>query len=89
MRAASKQFLVDLLSAPGPSGYEGPVRSVWKAEVEGFADRVNVDVHGNAIGIYNGTGSPRIMFAGHMDELGFQIIYICLLYTSPSPRDRG
>jgi endoglucanase len=76
MRAASKQFLVDLLSAPGPSGYEGPVRSVWKAEVEGFADRVNVDVHGNAIGIYNGSGSPRIMFAGHMDELGFQIIYI-------------
>ena len=27
MRAASKQFLVDLLSAPGPSGDDGPVRA--------------------------------------------------------------
>ena len=76
MRAAAKKFLVDLLSAPGPSGYEGPVRKVWKTEVESYADRVEVDVHGNAIGIYNGTGSPRVMFAGHMDELGFQVIYI-------------
>ena len=76
MRAASKQFLVDLLSAPGPSGYEGPVRKVWEAEVKKYADRVEVDVHGNAVGIYNADGGPRIMFAGHMDELGFQVIYI-------------
>ncbi len=76
MRAASKRFLADLLNAPGPSGYEGPVRSVWKAEVERYADRVEVDVHGNAFAVYNGQGSPRIMFAGHMDELGFQVIYI-------------
>ena len=26
--------------------------------------------------VSNGAGSPRIMFAGHMDELGFQVIYI-------------
>jgi putative aminopeptidase FrvX len=76
MRAGSKQFLVDLLSAPGPSGYEGPVRAVWKAEVERYAERVDTDVHGNAVWVYNGAGSPRIMFAGHMDELGFQVIYI-------------
>ena len=76
MRAASKKFLIDLLSAPGPSGYEGPVRAVWKTAVEQYAERVDIDVHGNAVGVYNGAGSPRIMFAGHMDELGFQIIYI-------------
>lgn len=76
MRAASKQFLVDLLNAPGPSGYEGPVRTVWTAEVGQYADQVDVDVHGNAIGVYNSDGNPRIMFAGHMDELGFQVIYI-------------
>ena len=76
MRVASKRFLADLLNAPGPSGYEGPVRRVWKAEVERYADRVEVDVHGNAFAVYNGQGSPRIMFAGHMDELGFQVSYI-------------
>jgi len=76
MRAASKQFLEDLLNAPGPSGYEGPVRAVWKAEVEAYADAVEVDVHGNAIASYNSGGGPRVMLAGHIDELGFQVIYI-------------
>ena len=76
MREASKQFLQDLLSAPGPSGYEGPVRSVWIDEVRTYADAVDVDVHGNAIASYNAQGGPRVMLAGHMDELGFQIIYI-------------
>ncbi len=76
MRGASKQFLQDLLAAPGPSGYEGPVRKVWTAEVASYADAVEVDVHGNAIASYNAQGGPRVMLAGHMDELGFQIIYI-------------
>ena len=38
MREASKVFLHKLLSAPGPSGYEGPVRNVWKEEVGNYAD---------------------------------------------------
>ena len=76
MRPASKRFLVDLLSAPGPSGYEGPVRAVWKDAVKKYADRVEVDVHGNTIGCHNEAGGPKIMFAGHADELGFQIVYI-------------
>ena len=76
MRPASKRFLVDLLSAPGPSGYEGPVRAVWKDAVAKYADRVEVDVHGNTIGVHNESGRPNIMFAGHADELGLQIVYI-------------
>ena len=35
-----------------------------------------VDLHGNAIGVLNPAGGPRVMLAGHMDELGFQIIHI-------------
>ena len=76
MRKASMDFLQALLAAPGPSGYEGPVRAVWKREAERFADRVSVDVHGNAIASLNSAGSPRIMLAGHMDELGFQVVHI-------------
>ena len=76
MRKASKEFLIRLVSAPGPSGYEGPVREVWKAEVSKFADRLTVDVHGNAIGSANEDGAPRVMLAGHMDELGFQVVHI-------------
>ncbi len=76
MRQASRAFLEALVNAPGPSGYEGPVREVWKAEVEKVADGVTVDLHGNAIAVCNKSGAPRIMLAGHMDELGFQIIHI-------------
>ena len=76
MRKSSRKFLEALLRAPSPSGYEGPVRKVWKDEVAGYADEVKVDVHGNAIAVYNKEGKPRIMLAGHMDELGLQIVHI-------------
>ncbi len=76
MREASKVFLHKLLSAPGPSGYEGPVRNVWKEEVSNYADEVTTDVHGNAIASLGEKGFPRVMLAGHMDELGFQVIHI-------------
>ncbi len=76
MRKSSVKFLKDLVTAPSPSGYEGPVRSVWTAEAGRHADSVTVDVHGNAIAVLNGGATPRIMLAGHMDELGFQILHI-------------
>ena len=76
MREASKLFLQRLLSAPGPSGYEGPVRGVWQDEVGNYADEITTDIHGNAIASLRAKGSPRVMLAGHMDELGFQIIHI-------------
>ena len=76
MRRESTEFLRALLSAPSPSGYEGPARQVWKSEVAKCADEVRVDVHGNAIAAYNPEGSPRVMLAGHMDELGFQVLHI-------------
>ena len=76
MRKSSRAFLEAMLNAPGPSGYEGPVREVWTAETKKTADKVTVDAHGNAIAVHNAKGSPRIMLAGHMDELGFQVNHI-------------
>lgn len=76
MRQESKAFLEAMLALPSPSGYEGPVREVWKEETRNFAASVDSDVHGNAIAALNPKGSPRIMFAGHMDELGLQVAHI-------------
>lgn len=76
MREESRAFLEALVRAPGPSGYEGPVRQVWTGETDKYADEVRVDVHGNGIAVCNPGGSPRIMLAGHMDELGFQVLHI-------------
>lgn len=76
MRQASLDFLKRLLEAPSPSGYEGPVREVYRAEASGYADCVTTDVHGNVIAALNEQGRPRIMLAGHCDELGFQVVHV-------------
>lgn len=76
MQEQSRAFLEALVGAPGPSGYEGPVRQVWTSRMQSCADEVRVDVHGNAIAVCNPKGQPRVMLAGHMDELGFQVLHI-------------
>lgn len=76
MRKTSRTFLEAMLSVPSPSGYEGPARAVWSEEMARHADQVETDVHGNAIAALNPKGKPRLMLAGHMDELGFQVAHI-------------
>lgn len=76
MTKQTKQFLADLVNSISPSGYEAPVAKVWKAEAEKFAAKVWTDTHGNSHAIVNPGGSPCVMFAGHYDEIGFQISHI-------------
>ncbi len=75
MRKKSLDFLKSILSSPSPSGYEQPVQKLWTNYVKPFAD-VRTDSHGNTIGVVNPEGSPRLMFAGHCDEIGFLVRYI-------------
>lgn len=73
-------FLQRLLDAPGPSGYEQAPARVWRAEAESFADDVSHDVLGNSYACVsprgNAEGAPRILLAGHIDEIGFVITHI-------------
>ena len=70
-------FLEHLLDAPGPSGFEVRPARVWREQAESFADRVTVDVSGNSIAHLDGTGgAPRVMLAGHIDEIGLQVTHI-------------
>ncbi|MFC1538495.1 M42 family metallopeptidase [Candidatus Latescibacterota bacterium] len=71
----SMSFLKEMLSSPSPSGYEQPVQKIWRTYTGQFAD-VHSDSHGNAIGVINPDGKPRLMLAGHCDELGFMVKYI-------------
>jgi endoglucanase len=70
------KFIERLLDAPGPSGFEVLPARVWRAEAETFADEVDVDVSGNSFATVNPEGSPRVMLAGHIDEIGLQITHI-------------
>ncbi|MCS6777289.1 MAG: M42 family metallopeptidase [Chloroherpetonaceae bacterium] len=69
-------FLKQIVDTPGPSGYEQPVQQVFRERVSAFADAVQTDVLGNVIAVKNPEGAPRIMLAGHADEIGFMVRYI-------------
>lgn len=72
----SLAFLERLLDTPGPSGFETAPARVWRAEAEGFAARVDADVNGNSFAVVNPGGSPRVMLAGHIDEIGLMLTHV-------------
>lgn len=76
MEDGSLEFLKKLLDTPGPSGFEAAAARVWRDEAERFADRVYGDVSGNSVAIINEGGSPRIMLAGHIDEIGVMVTHV-------------
>ena len=72
----SLAFLEKFVNTPSPSGFERPAQDVWRAYVGKFADRVDSDVQGNAVGVLNKSGKPRVMLIGHCDEVGFMVTYV-------------
>lgn len=76
MNPHSLAFLKSLLDTPGPSSFEAAPARVWRAEAQTFADRVHGDVSGNSFATLNPEGRPRLMFAGHIDEIGVMVTYI-------------
>ncbi|HMB00763.1 MAG TPA: M42 family metallopeptidase [Spirochaetota bacterium] len=72
----SMDFLKKLMLTPSPSGYEERFRKVWFDEMKKNSENTKIDVHGNAIAFTGGDNPVRIMLAGHMDEIGFQVKYI-------------
>ncbi len=76
MQQDSFDFLKRLVDTPSPSGYERQAQSVFRDRVAAYATDVRTDVLGNVYATVNPGGSPRIMLAGHADEIGFQVRYI-------------
>jgi endoglucanase len=86
MQEASLAFLKNLLLTPSPSGYERPVQDVVRAWANMYADEVRTDRHGNVIAVRNSGGQPRIMLAGHCDQIGLMVQHIDdngFLYVQP------
>ncbi len=76
MNDKSLAFLERLLDTPGPSGFETAAARTWRSEAAGFAQEVSADVKGNSQAAVNPGGSPRVMLAGHIDEIGLMIVHI-------------
>lgn len=69
-------FLEELLQARSPSGYEDEARDVVRKRVGEIADHFAVDNLGNCHASLGTTGSPTLMLAGHIDELGLIIKHV-------------
>ena len=76
MEQAAKSFFLNLLEAPGVSGYEQPVQDVVRKYAESFADEIRTDLHGNVIIAKNPDADIRVMLAGHADQIGLVISHI-------------
>ena len=76
MEPRALDFLRKLLDAPGPSGYEQAPARVWREEARTFADEVWGDVLGNSFARLTREGGPKVVIAGHVDEIGFLITHV-------------
>ena len=76
MTPESLAFLKSLLDTPGPSSFEAAPARLWRAEAEKLADSVQADVGGNSFATLNAESRPRLMLAGHIDEIGIMVTHI-------------
>ncbi|RKD26022.1 peptidase M28 [Ammoniphilus oxalaticus] len=63
-----------LTEAPGAPGFEGPVREIMEEHLTQYSEKLIYDNLGSVFGVKTGDASgPRIMVAGHMDEVAFMV----------------
>jgi hypothetical protein len=72
----SYSFLKTLQETPSPSGFEQPVQRIVRERMGEYADSIETDVHGNVIVALNPKAKPRVMIAGHCDQIGLMTRYI-------------
>lgn len=73
--AGMENLLRKLVDAPSISGSEKDVRDLMMKELKPYVDEIRVDKIGNLIA-RKGKGSPKVMLASHMDELGLMVKFI-------------
>jgi endoglucanase len=86
MHDSSLAFLKRLLQTPSASGFERAIQDVVRDWAGTYADEVRTDRHGNVIAIRHGPAEPRIMLAGHCDQIALMVQHIDdngFLYVQP------
>lgn len=76
MRPQSLEFLKTLVNTPSPVGHETRGQRVWLDYAKQFAEETFSDAYGNCVAVLNKGGGPRIMLAGHADEIAMAVNYI-------------
>jgi len=76
MDSKALDFFRSAIETPSPSGYEQPVQRLVREYVAPFADEVRSDVHGNVIASVGDKSGPRLLLAGHCDQIGMLVTNI-------------
>ena len=69
-------LLTALCEAAGPPGREERVRAIVEPELAALCGRVEADPLGGIAGVWGEGGSPRLMLAAHMDEIGLMTTHV-------------
>jgi endoglucanase len=72
-------FLKDLISVPGLSGHEGPVRAIIERTWAPLTNKLYSSRLGSLHGLHTGTAHqprPVILLAAHMDAIGLMVSHI-------------
>src|SRR5690625_6022607 len=75
MKQETLDLFKQLTELPGAPANEHAVRTFMKQELGKYADELVQDNLGGVFGVKHGEG-PKIMVAGHMDEVGFMVTQI-------------
>src|SRR2546421_2761946 len=67
------QMLKELTDAPGVSGFEEPVRRVMRRYLEPLGEILTDNLGSIASRKVGQANGPKIVLAGHMDEIGFMV----------------
>ncbi len=77
MNSETKNMFKILTELPGAPGDEQAVRAFMKKQMEPYADAIIQDNLGSVFGVKQGDeNGPRVMVAGHMDEVAFMVTAI-------------
>ena len=71
------EFLMSLLATPTVSGFETAGCKLYENYLREHVDECSIDILGNTYAILNTSKElPRVMIEAHIDEIGFQVLYI-------------
>src|SRR5216117_3516611 len=69
---ATQAFLKELVEAHGAPGFEGDVAAVMERYLKGVGE-LSRDRLGSVVCEKKGAAGPKVMLAGHLDEVGFMV----------------
>ena len=72
----NEEFLAKLISTPRATGYEFSAQRVIKDYLQNDVDEIYGDRVGNLFSVINPNNEFKVMLAGHIDQIGFQISHI-------------